>query len=479
MRTADTLLVIPTYNEADNLPSLLERIFALGLDLDILIVDDNSPDGTGQLVERIAVERSNLSLLRRSGKLGIGSAHLAGIAYAYANGYRTLATMDADFSHRPECLPAFLAHAESAAVVVGTRFSRRQSLEEWNWRRRGLTHFGHFLTKTLLNLPYDASGAFRVYRLDRIPLAYFGLIRATAYEFFFESLLILHVNGFSIAEVPIDLPARVYGHSKMRIGHVAKAVLRLLWLSLTLAAARRRVCRPDLAQGSYDAKAVRSEWNAYWADKKVSTEGSLYDIIARFYRHNIIKPSLNRAIRRYFSPGAQLLHAGCGGGEVDTDVVRYADVTALDISVRAIGRYQSLHNGHCHAVIGNIFSFPFPDQSFDGIYNLGVMEHFGEEHIQPLLAEMRRVLKPGGKVVLFWPPVYGLSVIALHLIHFVLNTVLRRDIHLHPAEPTKVPSAAQSKKWLRAAGLEFTEYRFGWRDAFTYAVVVGARMSNS
>jgi dolichol-phosphate mannosyltransferase len=231
-----TLIVIPTYNERENVRPMAEQIGALGLDADLLFVDDGSPDGTGDVLDELARERPRVRVLHRPAKSGIGSAHQDGIALAYAEGYERLVTLDCDFTHSPELIPAFLERAKTADVVVGSRYIDSDSLPGWTIVRRALTAGGHLLTKSLLGIRQDATGAFRAYDLTRIPHAIFGLVRSRGYSFFFESLLVLARNGFDIAEVPIKLPARTAGHSKMTFAEIQRSVTTLgtlFWASQT------------------------------------------------------------------------------------------------------------------------------------------------------------------------------------------------------------------------------------------------------
>ena len=226
---------------------------------------------------------------------------------------------------------------------------------------------------------------------------------------------------------------------------------------------------------SSSSEELRDEWDTYWAGRgHVRTERKLFDVGAQFYRNYLIEPLLTKVLGREFSRGAKLLHAGCGGGEVDKVVVSEFQVTALDISPNALALYRS-RNAGVETMIGNIFDLSAVSDKYDGIYNLGVMEHFSPEQIVDILKQFHQALKPGGKLVLLWPPVYGLSVIALHGIHFVLNKVLRRDIQLHPPEPTKVSSRAQVAGYLDAAGFRLRSMEFGPRDAFTYVVLVAEK----
>ena len=227
-RSHDALVFIPTYNESGNVENICAQILALGLPLDILFLDDNSPDGTGTILDGLAAKHPNLSVIHRSGKLGIGGAHLDGIAWAYARGYPQLITMDCDFTHSPADIVKLRAAAVGFHVAVGSRFMEKGSLPGWNPLRRLLTMFGHFLTQNLLRMPFDCSGAFRVYDLTKISPDIFALVRPKGYAFFFESLFVLNRNGCTINEVPIVLPVRASGASKMSLREIWRGVSRLL-----------------------------------------------------------------------------------------------------------------------------------------------------------------------------------------------------------------------------------------------------------
>jgi dolichol-phosphate mannosyltransferase len=219
--------------------------------VDILFLDDNSPDGTGQILDEMAKSDPLLFVMHRPGKQGIGSAHKAGIAWAYEQKYQRLITLDCDFTHMPADIPRMLEHADSHDVVVGSRYMLPGSLPGWNLMRRFLTNFGHFLTLNLLGIPQDATGALRVYDLQSIPPQLFEHVTSSGYSFFFESMFLLVRNGFSIKEIPISLPARTYGHSKMSNVEAGRSGLRVLrlWVALMMKPNQFRLSRPGPADG--------------------------------------------------------------------------------------------------------------------------------------------------------------------------------------------------------------------------------------
>ena len=478
--TDKTLIMIPTYNEAANIEPIYRILAGLNLSVDFLFVDDNSPDGTGQIINRLTAEATNVHALHRPHKMGVGAAHQDGIRWAYKQGYQSLLTMDCDFTHSPDKVKDFLAAHDTTEIVVGSRFMNADSIKCWVWYRKFLTHAAHQVTVRVLGMPYDASGAFRYYRLDCIPQDIFTLVRDSGYSFFWESLFILWINGIKIHEISVDLPKRAYGTSNMRLRDVLNGIRRVFVTFLLKTFDRKSLLLPDSDSDTGGRANTQAEWDHYWQLKNESDGGKSgsdwYNVIARFYRIYLIRGALTHFIVKHFSQKAKLLHAGCGGGEVDSDVVNLMDVTAMDISPTALDRYRGLHASKIEVLHGSIFSILVRAESFDGVYNLGVMEHFSDEQINHILTEFHRVLKTNGRVLLFWPPSYGLSVIVLKLVHFVLNEILKKNIRLHPDEPSLIKSQAQAKQILEEAGFEMVEYYFGIRDMFTYAVVVGKKI---
>lgn len=225
------LLVIPTYNEAGNIVALLRAVQAQQLGADILVVDDHSPDGTAQLVEALAAELP-VRVLHRPGKLGVGSAHKDGIRHAIEQGYTHVLTMDADFAHDPSYLSVLLAHADAADVVVGSRYLSGGGVSGWTLVRRLITRTAHWLTTRMLGLPYDCTGGFRLYRLSVFERVDYQRIRSDGYAFLIEMFYYVRRAGCSVREIPIVIPSRNCGVSKISKVEIFNAVSTLMRLAL-------------------------------------------------------------------------------------------------------------------------------------------------------------------------------------------------------------------------------------------------------
>lgn len=469
------VIMIPTYNESGNVANLYTEIRKLVPFADLLFIDDNSPDGTGKIIDDIIKTDNKVFVIHRAGKLGVGSAHYDGISWAYENKYNYLVTMDCDFTHPPKYILDIVEKRANADVLVGSRFIKEKSLTGWNMIRKILTWTGHVLTTHLLDLPYDATGGFRLYNLKTVPRQAFELVSSLGYSFFFESLFILNFNKLKIQEIAIDLPPRTYGSSKMTVKDIFRSLKLLLMIySNKLVNEERYVIAEPLSPKEINTEFVdKQDWDQYWKDKKTSGR-ILYDIIAAFYRKFIIKRNLNYFITHNFKPNSQVLHAGCGSGQVDKEVCEYVKVTGLDISVNALNFYKRTNRGKAKVVHGSIFHMPLESKSFDGIYNLGVMEHFELQEIDQIMQEFKRVLKPNGKIVLFWPPEFGFSVIFFKILTFIFKNILgKKDVKFHPDEISRIKSKKEAEEILKKNGFKMSEYYFGPRDLFTYSIIVG------
>jgi dolichol-phosphate mannosyltransferase len=211
-----SLIIIPTYNERDNLRPLLEQIFAFAPDTDLLIVDDNSPDGTGELADETAQTNARVHVLHRPGKLGLGTAYIAGFRYAVEQGYDVAFEMDADFSHDPRYLPDFLKAIEEADLVIGSRYVQGGGTPNWSLLRRFISGGGNTFARFMLRLPiHDCTAGFRCYRRRVLESIDLDTIESQGYAFQVELAYRVYKHGFKIVETPIIFKDRRVGKSKM------------------------------------------------------------------------------------------------------------------------------------------------------------------------------------------------------------------------------------------------------------------------
>jgi dolichol-phosphate mannosyltransferase len=224
------LVVIPTYNEAENLPRLLPEVLSKG-PLDILVVDDGSPDGTSTLVLQMAADDPRIHLITRQGKQGLGTAYVAGFKYALANGYGYVFEMDADFSHDPAALPAFLKSIQDADLVIGSRYTDGVRVLNWPINRLLLSYFANVYTRFVTGLPvHDATGGFKCYRRTVLEAIDLERIKSNGYAFQIEMSYKAWRKKFRLIEIPIVFLDRQSGTSKMSKGIVYEALFMLLKL---------------------------------------------------------------------------------------------------------------------------------------------------------------------------------------------------------------------------------------------------------
>ncbi len=222
---ARVLVIIPTFNESESLPAVVARLRASVPDADILVADDNSPDGTGDLADRLAREDSRIHVLHRPGKQGLGKAYLAGFAWGLERGYDVLVEMDADGSHRPEELPRLLAQIEHSDVVLGSRWVPGGSVVNWPMSRRILSQGGSLYTRLALGIPTrDATGGFRAYRASALRALDLGTVDSNGYCFQIDLLWRALQRGLVVREVPITFVEREAGTSKMS-GRIVREAL--------------------------------------------------------------------------------------------------------------------------------------------------------------------------------------------------------------------------------------------------------------
>jgi dolichol-phosphate mannosyltransferase len=224
-----TLIIIPTYNEYENLQPLLRSIFSYAPHTDILIVDDNSPDGTGELADQLHEADSRIQIIHRTGKLGLGTAYVAGFKYAISHGYDAAFEMDADFSHDPQYLPNFLQAIEDADLVIGSRYISGGATPNWSLTRRLISGCGNIFARFMLGIPvHDCTAGYRCYRREVLESIDLDSIQSQGYAFQVELAYRVMKQGFVIAETPIVFLDRRVGKSKMSRKIVAEAFLYVL-----------------------------------------------------------------------------------------------------------------------------------------------------------------------------------------------------------------------------------------------------------
>lgn len=228
-------VVIPTYNEAENLPNLVTALFSLPVTgLDILVVDDNSADGTGQMAEEMGEKwDGRVAVIHRPGKLGLGTAYIQGFRHALAQGADAIAQMDADFSHPPVKILELLTTLETCDVALGSRYVPGGSLDEkWPAWRKGLSSFGNLYARTILGLHIrDVTGGFRLWRSPTLANLPLDRIRSNGYVFQVEMIYVAEKLGFTASEIPIHFADRRWGKSKMNLRIQMEAALRV-WMLL-------------------------------------------------------------------------------------------------------------------------------------------------------------------------------------------------------------------------------------------------------
>jgi dolichol-phosphate mannosyltransferase len=221
-------MVIPTYNEVENLADLLERLRRSTPDVDVLVVDDNSPDGTGELADSLAADDPQVRVLHRPEKQGLGAAYGEGFRVALAAGYDLIGEMDADGSHQPEELPRLLAAAADADLVIGSRWVSGGSVLNWPWHRRALSRAGNLYTRVLLGMGVrDATAGFRIFRAQTLETVHLDEVQSLGYVFQVELVYRTLSAGLRVREVPIAFVERVRGESKMTPEVARESLVRI------------------------------------------------------------------------------------------------------------------------------------------------------------------------------------------------------------------------------------------------------------
>jgi len=229
-----TLIVLPTFNEADNIVEVLQKLRAVVPEASVLVVDDSSPDGTADLVEEVAEEIGDVSVMRRPAKSGLGSAYRDGFRHGLAAGYDLMVEMDSDLSHDPAALPSLLAAAaDGAALALGSRYIPGGSIPDWSWHRRALSRWGNRYAAAVLGIDVnDATSGYRAYRAEALAGIDFHTVQADGYGFQVEMAYRVLASGGRIVEVPISFTDRVRGESKMSSRIVVEALVLVTWWAI-------------------------------------------------------------------------------------------------------------------------------------------------------------------------------------------------------------------------------------------------------
>jgi dolichol-phosphate mannosyltransferase len=228
--TERALVIIPTYNEAVNLPLLMPRVLEQDPRIEVLVVDDQSPDGTGQIADRLAAENQRVHVLHRPGKLGLGTAYLSGFRWALERDYEFVFEMDADFSHDPKHLPDFLTAAKDADLVLGSRYLQgKVAVVNWPMGRLLLSYFANIYARKVTGLRvFDATGGFKCFRRRVLEAIDLDAVRSNGYAFQIEMSFRAARKGFRIVEIPILFVDRADGTSKMS-GSIVREAIWMVW----------------------------------------------------------------------------------------------------------------------------------------------------------------------------------------------------------------------------------------------------------
>jgi len=230
---AKALVIIPTYNEAENIEKLIEEVLKQSSILEMLIVDDNSPDGTAAIVQRIQQTNPKVYLLQRPRKMGLGTAYVAGFKFALDRGYDFAFEMDADFSHNPEKLPVMLNAMKECDLVIGSRYISGVNVVNWPLKRLLLSYFANIYTRVITGMPvHDATAGFKCYRRAVLETMNLDAIISNGYAFQIETNFRAWKKGFTLKEIPITFVDRRVGVSKMSKGIVYEAAFMVWKLKL-------------------------------------------------------------------------------------------------------------------------------------------------------------------------------------------------------------------------------------------------------
>ena len=231
--TERALVLLPTYNEKDNIEKISRQVIAIDPRIEVLIVDDNSPDGTGQIADRLAAENPRIKVLHRTGKQGLGRAYIAGFHYGIEKKYDYIFEMDADFSHQPKYLADHLKNIQTCDISLGSRYIKGGGIENWPKMRWAISYYANVYSRVVTGLPVrDATGGFKCFRRRVLESLDLDNIRSNGYSFQIEVSFRAWLHGFKIQETPIIFVEREAGHSKLSKRIIYEAVFMVVYLGI-------------------------------------------------------------------------------------------------------------------------------------------------------------------------------------------------------------------------------------------------------
>ena len=225
---SDIIIVVPTLNEKENIEILFNKLNETNIKFDLLFIDDNSKDGSQEVIKNLLKKNQNINCIFRPKRMGIGSAHKDGFVWSYKRNYKIIITMDSDGTHDPKYIKFMIEELKNFDMVITSRFLEKNSLQDWPLLRIFLTKLRHLTISLLLSMSYDSSGAFRCINCQKITLSDLILAKDDGYSYFWESVFILHRKKYRITQIPINLPFIIYGSSKMRMKDIFFSIYYLM-----------------------------------------------------------------------------------------------------------------------------------------------------------------------------------------------------------------------------------------------------------
>jgi dolichol-phosphate mannosyltransferase len=392
------LVVIPTYNERENIEAILTALDASLIKLDVLVVDDGSPDGTAEAVASVAKSKNRrVHLMRRSGKFGLGVAYLDAHRWILEQKqeYRFIIQMDADFSHDPSYIPALIAEADIHGIAVGSRYVPGGSAPDWSYRRLLISFAANMYLRTVLRMffrsfgVHDNTSGFIAWRNDVLKIVLRYSVPGDGYSFLTSLKVIAHHVGYSPKEIPIVLQDRRLGVSKLDRRIIFEAIKMPWWLGLALQSSK---LPDDLGKQQQDMHDNSLEmWNRYYASED---ETGWFAAFVHWAREKYFGDVFARRVIRLGGIASSYLEVGVGTAQTLARLERRTGARCVGIektpSAHSLG---VAYAERCQIVLGDGMHMPFRDAEFDIVYSLGLLEHFEPMEQAQLLLEQARVAR--------------------------------------------------------------------------------------